>query len=295
MSEMTDLTAPSSQWNHDTDEGPASTLEKEVAAQLRVTLDEDEPAPKVEPKVEAEAGENAEEQESQQSQEASETGEVSDEEVAEDVSAKPKDREDTDGQTEETTEPETTLTLEAAEKELRVLLDKLPQEKRTELLGTGDPAFAALTAKTRRVREREEATAARERHVESQLAEAKKTQEELDGVIKQARENPVKALETFGWTFEEAAKFVMNDEKVPEEKRRQFLERAYDERIKNIESKLEADAQRNEKEKQKNAIDGWMVTLKGEVAQAFNGDSHPIAKRIGVDDVSQEVWQLVKP
>lgn len=166
------------------------------------------------------------------------------------------------------------VSVEEAKAELEKVLAKLTPEQRAAVLGATDDAFAALTAKTRRLREREQRFVEQSRAYEAERGEFQELRKEFDQALATGRENPLEALSLFGWTLEDAHAFAISDNTVPHEKRMELLERSMTEKA---EAKLkEVEAAKEALEAEREAIyrDRWHTNVASAVA-SVTPELHP--------------------
>lgn len=115
--------------------------------------------------------------------------------------------------------------------QLKQILGNLSEEERTELLGTADSAFAALTSKKRRI-------AHHEQQLQQERAHFQKVQAGFDELLDKAQKNPVAALETLGWTLDDLVKYTESGE-VPLERLQSSLEEKFKKELHQVREELE--------------------------------------------------------
>lgn len=221
-----------------------------------------------------------------------------DEDVESDVPAKAKQKEES-----ATEEPggKAAFSVDAHRQKVLDVLKDLTPEQRDEVLGTSDEAFAAITAKRRRLhREREEhleergRLEAQRRAFDEEQKERKALNEEWDQALVKGKQNPHEALALFGWTLQQAFEFDSTGQ-VPADKATQELDSKYEKRIKELESRLERAAQDDERRqaeaRERAATETWHGGVKRDV-EGMDAGTYPLLKRVPKERVFQGVIAL---
>lgn len=166
---------------------------------------------------------------------------------------------------------EASFSVDAYRQKIAEAIKDLTPEQRDEVLGTSDEAFAAITAKRRRLhKEREEFREeigkyrAERSMFEKERESHKALTGEWDEMLLKGKKNPHEALALFGWDLQQAFEFDSTG-RVPQELVEKTLEEKfetkYEKRIRELEERLQAEeegkASRAKTERERVNEDTW--------------------------------------
>ncbi len=155
--------------------------------------------------------------------------------------------------------------LAGARKKVAEALTGLTDEQKAQVFAASSDEFAALHAREKRMKKREAKLVADLTAYEARKRETDALVTDFNEELGRGKENPIAALELFGWTLEDAHAYALNDNTIPHEKRMKLLEERTDkalaERMKALE---EHEAKLVERERQANEI-AWRNGVSGEV------------------------------
>lgn len=155
--------------------------------------------------------------------------------------------------------------LAATRKKVEAALEGLSDEQKAQVFAATSDEFAALHSREKRLRKRESTFVSEKKAFDAERQETRALRAELDEHLTHGKENPLAALDLFGWTLEDAHAYALNDNTVPYEKRMKLLEerteKALAERMSKIEEHERALAER---ERQTNELT-WRNGVSGEV------------------------------
>lgn len=137
-------------------------------------------------------------------------------------------------------EPKPSFDLAGAKKKVAEALAGLTDEQKDQVFAATSDAFAALHAREKRLGKRERAFVAEKTALDAERAETQSLRGELDQELTRGKENPLAALELFGWTLEDAHAYAINDNTIPHEKRMKLLEERTEKALAERMAKLKA-------------------------------------------------------
>lgn len=159
-----------------------------------------------------------------------------------------------------------------------------PEPEKSAEMEKVERAFASLTAKKQRFRaEREEFNA--------KVEEFTKAQAEFDEHLAVGKQDPIAALKLFGWDYDDATKFVLENGQIPQEKVRKELEESLREQLKKQEDELHAFRQQITEEKRQAKIASAQGMVSTEISQKIG--EFPLTARYPAEEVRSAVFQTM--
>lgn len=213
----------------------------------------------------------------------SEEGEDASEEddEAPETAAEPEKKPEEPGKPEEKpkTDEKPAFDLADAKKKVAAALEGLTDEQKDQVFAATSDAFAALHSREKRLKKREEKFVAEIKAFDAEKNEVRSLKQEFDQELTRGKENPLAALEMFGWTLEDAHAYALNDNTIPYEKRMKLLEERTEKALAERMEKLKAHEDALvERERRANEI-AWRNGVAGDVdSQAGDNVRWYIAK-----------------
>lgn len=161
-----------------------------------------------------------------------------------------------------------------------------------------DSKFAALSRREKQLREREKQVEARLAEIEARVAGINKPAEEAEAPAEpeipfelRAKQNPLKALEELGYSYEDLTNIVLNDGKLGTDRQMQLmreeLERDYKSKFEELENRLKEKEIKEEEQKYNQVIDNFKTEIQEFVAES--GETYELIQANNAYDLVYDV------